>query len=304
MTLSHCYDSDDTLNPMTDCIAPRRLAMPTHHAPQARCPTLSKIMLVSFVILCTTAKAETQHKPARWTLGTGAHWLSGDYGRTQATRLHAFPLTLSWKKAPWKAKLSTSLVGISGPGSLVDGNPASSNSTTTNSDQDTLTDSAQTGLGDTTATLTWQKQTPWLKKIWLDFSLGVKLPTADENKGLGTGATDVRVKIDMARRWGKLTGFSTLGYKIRGTSDIRPLDNAPWLTLGLSHPWGKSQRLGLMYDHTRPAIDGNSARSELAGFWQHAWSTRWKSTIYLVGGLNDNSPDIGGGFQLAYLLSH
>lgn len=242
------------------------------------------------------AKAD---KPARWTISTGAHWLSGDYGLTDTTYLRAFPLSIGWKKAPWKIKMSTSYVGIAGPGSLVDGNPNGASGNTSSS-----ASSSEDGVGDSTITLSWQKPKPIIHKVWADFSLGVKLPTADEQKGLGTGATDYRLKLDLAKRWGKLTGFSTLGYKIRGTSDIRPLENAPWLTLGATRLCGKRQRCGFFYDHTWPAIDSNSARSELTLFWQRAWTKNWKTTLYIVGGLNEDSPDIGSGLQLKYLFPH
>lgn len=243
----------------------------------------------------TADTAKSKPRATAWSVSTGAHWLSGDYGLTQRTYLRAFPLTLSWRKAPWRLKASTSFVGISGPGSLSDG--------TTVTTTQTANERAESGLGDSSITLTWQNQRPWLRAIWVDVSAGIKIPTADEEKGLGTGATDYRLKVDLARRWGPLTGFSTLGYRIRGESDLRPLDDAPWLSLGMSYPCGRAngkQRCGFFYDHTWPAIDSNSARSELNLFWQKGWSRHWKTTLYLTAGLNKDSADAGAGMQLKY----
>lgn len=290
-----------------------RIAKPKRRAPSkaqhkrvAANVSLTLLALPALLIASTTAAANNP-KPARWTMGTGAHWLSGDYGLTESTYLRAFPLSLTWRQAPWKFKLNTSYVGITGPGSLVDGNPNASTNDSQNDPNNTNDtynnrDSA-TGIGDTTLTLTWQKPHPLFHKVWADFSLGIKLPTADEDKGLGTGATDYRLKLDLAKRWRAFTGFSTVGYKFRGTSTIRPLDDAPWVTLGMTTLCGKRQRCGFFYDHTWPAIDTNSARSELTFFWQRAWTKRWKTTLYILGGLNEDSPDIGAGLQLKYLLS-
>lgn len=249
-------------------------------------------------------KVPTQAQPrTKWSISTGTHWLSGRYGSTEKTYLRASPVTCSWQRGAWKLKAGTSWVSISGPGSLSDGEVVSSNA----ADADNDTSRSESGVGDTNITATWQRQKPWLNRLWLDASVSAKLPTADEEKGLGTGATDYRVKLDLAQRWGKLTGFATLGYKFRGDSRLRPLDNAPWATTGISVPCriirgaGK-QGCGLLYDHTWPAVDSNAARTELTTYWQLSWSQHWSTLLYVTGGFNADSADAGAGLQLKYRL--
>lgn len=98
-----------------------------------------------------------------------------------------------------------------------------------------------------------------LDDIWQTYGAGlVKFANGEEDKGLGTGATDVSAELGLSGRWDHV-GLSLLG----GHSWVGQPDHAPevedinyasvsaqlipsdWLTLGLSYDWQPSPYTGI-----------------------------------------------------------
>ena len=104
----------------------------------------------------------------------------------------------------------------------------------------------------------------------LSVSLEVRLPTGDEEKGLGSGATNV----DLRTRWGWRIAreiiYFNVGYTWVGDDGDTRRDN-PWFYAGVwDHPIGERMRiLTEVYGRTSVAPDGPSTLAATVG-------TKWR----------------------------
>jgi hypothetical protein len=94
-------------------------------------------------------------------------------------------------------------------------------------------DSGDQGVADTRVRLTHQFNGRLLG-AWWDFRGGVKLPTASEYDGLGTGSLDLSGRVQAIRRYGAVLGWTYSEFQRRGQSDRFRLQNGWGWGTGLS----------------------------------------------------------------------
>jgi hypothetical protein len=123
-------------------------------------------------------------------------------------------------------------------------------------------------------------------------SVSLKLPTADENKGLGTGESDIGGLLGYTGRFGTYSLTMTGGYIITGDTSTQSYNDVLIYSAGLSkysQPWYVYGRL----DGQQRVVDSGDNPLELSGGFFY----RVKTTQYLRAevftGLNDSSPDLG-----------
>ncbi len=126
----------------------------------------------------------------------------------------------------------------------------------------------------------------------LDGSLAVKLPTADEAEGLGTGKADYGGFFGMHQRWGKYKA-SLLGGYIK-VGDPAEVDyNDIWLYgIGLSRAFGWTEVYASFEGRRSMIIDADDPQEIGAGFF-HAFSLDTALRAGMFFGLNDGGPDFG-----------
>jgi hypothetical protein len=129
----------------------------------------------------------------------------------------------------------------------------------------------------------------------------VKLGTADETKGLGTGQNDYSLQADLYKPLGgNLSLFGSLGHRWYGDPPGIDLKNVFYWALGGAYRFSAATSAGLAYDF-RPAITaGGGEISELTAFLSRRLSREWKLQPYVVLGFGRASPDWGAGAQIAY----
>lgn len=156
----------------------------------------------------------------------------------------------------------------------------------------------ESGLGDIVASAT-------VRDVWtsrdgglaIDLTGRVKLPTADEAKGLGTGEADFSVQADAYRFLDRVTLIGSVGYVFRGDPDDYALDNGIIAGFGGSFRTTSGMRTGLFLEYRQAGYETNDDRLEIVG--SLGWSiTQWRVGTYLLAGLSDSSPDWGAGVTL------
>jgi hypothetical protein len=158
----------------------------------------------------------------------------------------------------------------------------------------------EAGLGDVVASLTYSLDAIWTIATLIDLQAKVKLPTADADKGLGTGEADYSVQVDLARAYGPVTPFATFGYQFMGESDAFALDDRAYLSLGAGYKLGPKLNLGLLYDFREAAAASSDDSEELLSYATWKVSRNWVLNSYVALGLSDGSPNQGVGSQLSY----
>lgn len=262
----------------------------------------SRLVLVTGVLLAAALHSAPLLAENAWQtrLASGFYFSQGDYRSVPTadgkpvTRIAVLPFNVRLRKFPWTLKLGIPWVGIDGPGNVVEESVAGSPSRTAGPDRKAK------GVGDTTLDATYSFPTSADGHWYTDLTAKVKLPTANENQGLGTGASDYELRLDFARSLGRWTGFAHLGYKRRGDTSETAFVNSPNAGIGVQTMLNRRLSGGISWDVRGAAFRGNPPARELMLFSQYALEKDWKLQTYVTGGLSDSAADQAIGGQISY----
>ncbi|PLX81491.1 MAG: hypothetical protein C0616_04100 [Desulfuromonas sp.] len=273
--------------------------------------------VVAVTLLCAVASTATaadttaQPMPLNMAIGSGIEYQSGDYGTGDTVTNWRVPLLLEWlphrrfsltAEIPYVHQSRTAetvlLGGTPTPTRQQRGSGRMSGGTNMGDSTTTVTEVETTdsegGLGDITldAALTLvEERTNWPR---LNGLLYAKLPTADEEKGLGTGEFDWGAGFGLRKEFDKLSAYGELLWISPGSSDDYDPDSyLEWLA-SLSYRVG-SVRPGIsLSGGTAPFDDADDpleVKLRLGGLAGDHGSY----SLYLARGLSDGSPDWGVG---------
>lgn len=225
------------------------------------------------------------------TLGGGLHYSSGDYGTATTTTITTLAGTAAYEKGPWIFKAWVPYLKVEGDSAVVPGigNVRGKPSRTT----------TESGLGDIVVSATYAAYYDPATTFGIDLTAKLKLATADENRGLGTGEHDMIFLVELYRTFGRWTGFGGIGYHVLGDPPGFPLDNVLSASLGASYKLDERASVGLSLDGRERVAAGTSPQRELTGFYSHKLDGLWKAQLYALLGLANGSPDWGFGLSLA-----
>jgi len=235
--------------------------------------------------------------PARLVFRTGVGYDQGDFGSTDVSKALYFPFSLRYVGTRFDLGVSSSMARIDTAGGvrLIDGVP-----TPTNSSGGPL---QETGIGDTvvrsrfflvadkgrdTAT---PSVTPFVR---------IKIPTAPEERGLGTGKTDFGFGVELDKAVGRMFLFGDTGYTVVGKIAGLNLRNRPAASFGLGKELSDSTTVSGMLDWRRAIVAGNSNPTELVGMVSYKVNPSVTVTPNAFVGLTNGSSDFGAGLQMTF----
>lgn len=232
-----------------------------------------------------------------WKFSSGFDYSSGSYGDAQDTEIVYFPTSVKYTSDLWSAKVTVPYVKVTGPNNVVGGLDGPIILARESLDSQAESES---GVGDVVIALDWMLDTPWQGAPWIDLIGKVKVPTADEDKGLGTGAADTQVQMELTYVVGQFTPFISLGKKWRGDTSDTKLSNQLYGSLGSDIRLNTAASLGVIYDYREPSSAGGAPRSEILLYSNWKFSPSFSVNIYAIKGFSDASPDMGVGSQLSW----
>lgn len=188
----------------------------------------------------------------------------------------------------------------SGPGSGGDDdNEARTCSTLPGATSTTTEKTTQSGWGDLVGAVTY-KVLPGAPEGWLlDLTGKVKFPTADRDKGLGTGKADYSLQADVSKSIGDFTPFLGLGYKWRGKPADLALRDSAYGSVGAAYRVARGTEIELAYDYRQRASANSAAARELAFTVYHRVSDLLRLSGFVSKGYSDASPDWGAGLGVS-----
>jgi len=248
-----------------------------------------RFLSISLLLSATTCQADGQ-----FVFSTGIDYSSGTYGDTRHTETLYVPVTIKYERDDWTLKAIIPYVESSGPSDVVG---RGTDRITLSSGQNN-THRKTAGLGDVVLIASW---TAYQNSLWLiDIGTKIKLATADEKEGLGTGKNDYSLQTEVYRTIDSHTLFGTLGFKKMGEPDGVALLNPFYASLGWALRTSQRTSLGLAYDYRQKIQEGGAPISEASGFVTHKIDASWKLQAYVVSGFSKASPDLGGGIFAFY----
>lgn len=229
------------------------------------------------------------------SISLATYFSSGDYGESMDTEILYFPVSYSANRGKWGAQLTLAhlqvegvgnvLVNVGGVGRAVAGTQLETNS----------------GMGDSTLALTYQMDPLSDTSPFIDLRLNVKFPTADREKGLGSGEVDYSAQVDISQNYGSSVLFGSLGYTFRGKTELYAgLDDSAFVQLGIARPLDQKWNIGFFYDFREPASTFSPEIHELVPYLSYQISDRWSFTGLAAFGFTDASAGTAVLGQLSY----
>lgn len=167
--------------------------------------------------------------------------------------------------------------------------------------EDSATSSSESGLGDIVA----RAGRVLLPEAVGDFSvygaLALKLPTADETRGLGTGETDLGAFLSARRPLGKLRLNLQTGYIKSGLTQMEGLRGVFLYGAGLSAVADRTH-WQVSLDGRTSLVHGARAPLEISAGALHALGGRYFAKVSAFAGLNDGGPAFGVGTGLVWVF--
>ena len=234
--------------------------------------SLSCLVFLSFLLFTGPALSQ-DHNDTKQVVSLASYFSSGDYGGGTDTYIRYFPVSYSATKGKWGAQLNLShlqvngvgnvLVNIGGVNRAVSGNQRERNS----------------GIGDSTLAVTYQMNPLSETSPFIDFRLDIKIPTADRDRGLGTGEADYSPQVDISKNYGNSVIFGTFGYTFRGKTDFYAgLEDSAYVQLGIAKPIASQWNVGIFYDFREPASTLSPETHELVPYFSYQISDSWLFT--------------------------
>ena len=270
-------------------------------APKELAPFFAVSLAVGGLIFTAPAMAENETPEAdesgyeRLKVSTGVDYSSGAYGGTLDTKILYLPLSAEYETATWRVKVTVPYINIEGPGGVTGGPDGP---IIIGPGDPSLVTSAS-GMGDIVLQASYLFAPSSSDMPYLEITGKVKLPTANENKGLGTGETDYFVQADVFQSIGNLTPFGTIGYRIAGDPAGFDLNDTIYASAGLGYKFSPRFSGGVVLDYREKSSNFSSQRLEVVPYAVVKSGANWTVNVYGVIGLADGSPDTGVGLQIS-----
>lgn len=225
---------------------------------------------------------------------TGVEYSSGKYGGTGDIEELYVPFTFRAGFDRVGLRLTVPYLSVTAPEDTVITDPGTEPLPGSGA---TVTDS---GLGDVVAALTvYDLYVSDMGSFVVDATGKVKLGTADETRGLGTGENDYTLQLDAYRFFDRLSLQAMAGYRMRGNPPGIDLNDVLIASVGGAYLATPDTLLGIHYDYREPAISGTDDIQELNGFVSFRLGRAWRMELYAFAGLTDSSTDAGGGIMFS-----
>ncbi len=120
----------------------------------------------------------------------------------------------------------------------------------------------------------------------------VKLPTANENLGLGTGQLDYGFGVEMSKMLGdKWIAFLDGGYNIIGDPDGIQFQNQHWYDVGAGYYFTKDLLASVYFEEYRAIITGFVNARDLFFAVNYTASPAWRLNSGVTVGVSNGAPD-------------
>lgn len=256
---------------------------------------MKKIAILATLLLAAgAAQAEDG-----FSLGLGLDYSTGDYGTGIDTRILSVPVTATYGTGNWTFKASLPWMRVEGDPTVLPGlgtvtNPTGRGRVIDTGGGNTVTESGTaSGVGDLRLAATYS--IPTGASAGIDLTGNVKIATADEDKGLGTGGNDYGVAVDLYSTVGTTTVFGGAGYTWLGDSIYIDVDSAAHANAGLAFDTRGGSRVGMVYEWREAVTSLTESRREATGFITMPAGEKNRLQLYATKGFSEGSPDWGAG---------
>lgn len=243
-----------------------------------------------------TQVRETRERDApfiRPSFTAGVDFSRGDFGADAATETLSTPFSARADVGDFRFSIGASWLQITGPGGVVADGVIIDGAAAGEIEQNS-------GFGDLTLGVNYNIPTEVTGNWLVQLQGRLKVPTADEDQGLGTGELDGGVAVDVAYSFGKFTPFTTVGFRWRGDPEGADLNNTFNVSVGGSYSLGSGYAVLASYDFREATTDTADESQEIFGALTGPINDQLRWTLYSSVGFTDGAPNGGVGAQLIW----
>jgi Putative MetA-pathway of phenol degradation len=231
----------------------------------------------------------------RWLLSSSVNYSIGDYGTNKDTTIVYVPFTFGvrpidslWVSVtvPWIYQNSQNVV--------VTGGGVATRKKAKGKFAQPATATTESGLGDVLlkASYVLLDEKPFLPEIAP--YVKIKFPTADEDRGLGTGEFDETIGVDLSKQIiGPLYGYVTVAYTFVGSPPGADFHNSFGWSVGAAYTLIPSLSVFAFLDGSTAIAPGQADPLELRVGAEFRLLKTLKLTGAVTRGLSDGAPDWG-----------
>lgn len=259
------------------------------------------IASAAIVLSAGAASAETTYSVA-----TGVDFSSGDYGGMTDTEVISAPLTLRVTNGNWSFRASTSYLQISGPADVadIDAGGDGAGGTTGGTGGTIARTGTERGLGDTNLSVSRTFRRLGGSDAYFETTARVRLPTGDDDKGLGVGATDYALagEVGINKRGGG--GSVELTRRFLGDRAGVEREDGWQVTSSVWLRAGERTQVGAFSSWREAAISGRDDPAQIGAFVSHQITRNVRLSVNASGGMSDASPDYSTGIRFTWRPSN
>ena len=230
-------------------------------------------------------------------LTTGAEYISGNFGGAESVDQLYAPVTTRYVTNRYSLRLTIPYISLTAPAGTV----KTGGVIIPGTGSDTI--STDSGIGDVIAGVSFHDvlNSEATSDMAIDFTAKVKLGTADEDKGLGSGENDYTIQAELYNYYDQFMLFGVLGYKLRGDPPDINLNNSLLAFVGGSYRLSPSYKTGLDFYYQEALFSDVDNQMELSAFLRYKISNTRYLRGYLIKGFGDTSPDWGVGVLITFM---
>ncbi len=224
-----------------------------------------------------------------WQYGLSFSYLTGDYGTDEDTDIYYTAVSFKRYFTEGDVTLTIPYLDISDGATFVGGEV-----------EPVAGGGGGSGLGDVILKGRYYAIEQDELLPYIDLVGSLKLPTADEDKGLGTGKTDFTFMVECARRLEneKWIAMLDLGYTFVGDPSGYDADNRWLYSIGMAYELHSDITLSGYLDGRTAIFEGNDDPLSLLLMGEYKYTPDLRFDTLLEFGLNDGAPDFGITFRV------
>ena len=225
------------------------------------------------------------------------------------TEITTVPLQLTYYTDVWSYAIELSWLSVSGDATVIPdsrGGIVNAQGQTVNAPGNTpgnttaITNSVtRSGMGDTRLSLARAFFPERDDGVFYEVTATVKLPTANEDKFLGTGETDYSVKLAMSIERDRWSPGLELGYQWTGDRPDTDFNDVVFASVGTGYRIDRHSSMGFGFDFRQATVDGADDYASIGVNYSTDILQRSRLGFGVDTGLTDNSPDAAFGVSLS-----
>lgn len=256
---------------------------------KTRANNIALLVAASFLTMIGVARAETA-----LSFATGVEYSSGEYGGEETTEVVAVPFAVRLTVDEWTFRASSSYLSVTGPADISEDGESGGSAVVRNG--------SERGFGDTTLSLERAFRQIGGSDAYAAITARVRLPSGDDDKGLGTGAIDYALLTEVGISNHLGGAYISAGYRFLGERDDGP-ERQDGMLAGVAAwlPVGNRMRVGAFGNWRQASVDGNDDPATAGAYVSYRVAERLRVTLTATGGLSNASPDYIAGVRFNWL---